>query len=81
MLPPEPFRHSFVAVRNIPYTRRDGTRREGPFSGGVLGRGQLVWTRESGKLRSDSVTAFVEDLGPVSLDPRWLVPADVLKEH
>jgi hypothetical protein len=79
MLRPQPYCHSFVALQNIPYSACDGMAREASHSGGVLGKGQLVWTTDVGDLRPNVVNAFVEELGVVSLDPRWLVPADVLR--
>jgi len=44
-------------------------------------RGQMVWTTQSypSTERPLSVTAFVDDIGIVSLDPHWLVRADALK--
>jgi hypothetical protein len=43
--------------------------------GGVLGKGQLIWTciDDGAKERPHSVTAFVDDLGLIWLDPRSLM--------
>ncbi len=78
---PEAFHQQYVALHNIPYLCGDGSGSGTPSSGGVLGRGQMVWTEE---IRQPSTpakptAAFVEGIGIISLDPRWLARADALR--
>jgi len=74
---PEPFRQPYLAIQNIPYHCEDASTKISHASGGVLRRGQAVWTEESYRPGHPvrSVRAFVETIGVVSLDPRWLVRA------
>jgi hypothetical protein len=76
------FRNAYVTLRNISYLCEDASIEGGSLSGGVLGTGQTVWTREVYEPynRPRSTTAFVQGIGIVSLDPRWLVRADSLDE-
>jgi len=76
------FQNAYVTLRNIPYLCEDASPLEGTLSGGVLATGQMVWTREVYEFenRPQSTIAFVEDIGIVSLDPRWLVRSDLLDE-
>ena len=77
MLRPETFQRSYVVFRNIPYLVTDSVQK---FSAsvGVLSRGQVVWLPGLDDRTPKSVTAFVEEIGLISLDPRALVPADIL---
>jgi hypothetical protein len=73
---PHQFQSPCLATQNIPYMfaaePAPATR-----DGGVLGKGCLVWTCEVYETqgRPPSVTAFVDDLGLISLDPRSLMKA------
>ena len=81
MLRPASFMQPYVAFSNIPYLCGEQSVREfSPGSGGVLGRGQTVWTQEAYNSRTVPVVAiaFVDEIGIISLDPRGLVPADLL---
>ncbi len=77
MLRPDAFKQPYVAIRHIPYLSCDSSQ---DSSGGVLSRGQTVWTNEAyeSKRYSATATAFVDEIGFVSLDSGWLVRADVL---
>ncbi len=81
MLKPETFQQPYVACRHLPYQCGEAANDLSPSSGGVLCKGQMVWTTQSypSTERPLSVTAFVDDIGIVSLDPHWLVRADALK--
>ena len=78
---PEAFGQANVALHNIPYVCGDGSTGQVSSFGGVLQRGRTVWTVETyhPQRRPLSVAAFVDDLGIVSLDPRWLIRADTLQ--
>ena len=80
MFRPETFQQPYVALRNIPYVYGDSSSGQESPSGGVLGAGQTVWTKEFKLKKSCSATAFVEGVGIVSLDPRWLVRGDALEQ-
>ena len=71
---PQEFQAVCRAVQNMPYRFASGSSDDAADSGGVLGKGQLVWTcrRENTTGRPTSITAFVDDLGLISLDSRWL---------
>ena len=77
MLKPESFTQPYVAIRNIPYVCGDTRSEE---VGGVLSRGQLVWTEAAYEPKGyhSSTTAFVEEIGLISLYTGWLVRADIL---
>ena len=74
MTKPNEFREVYLAIQNIPYLRES---HQDLASGGVLARGQLVWvqTTNDAEERSNSISAFVDDIGIISLDPRWLAVA------
>jgi hypothetical protein len=82
MLKPEAFHEPFVALRNVPYLCGSPEDRD-HAQGGVLCQGQTVWTKYSTvpprNVRSEA--AFVEGIGVVSLNPHWLVPADLVKRQ
>jgi hypothetical protein len=75
---PHQFQSPCLAAQNTPY--RFAAEPDPPIThdGGVLGKGRLVWTCEvyGVKERPHSVTAFVDDLGLISLDPHSLMRAD-----
>ncbi|MBE7157991.1 MAG: hypothetical protein INR62_06085 [Rhodospirillales bacterium] len=82
MLKPDAFQKPFVALRNIPYLYGEPASRD-HLQGGVLRQGQTVWTKStavpSREVRSEA--AFVEGVGVVSLDPHWLIPAEIVKRE
>lgn len=77
MARPYGYKHTFVALHSIPYTEGDGSAYHNEFSGGVLGAGELVWANHLHQSQPSRVTAFVESVGVVSLDPRWLVTPEL----
>ena len=76
MVKPETFQKPCVALRHVPYLFEENSP-----TGGVLGRGQTVWVQNDcdPQKAPHAARAFVENVGVVSLDPRWLVSADALK--
>ena len=80
MVKPSAFQNSFVALSNTPYLCSDDLGKEKTASGGVLSRGQIVWLRDifNPFSRPRSTTAFVEGIGLISVDPRWLVSRHAL---
>lgn len=72
----EQFPCRYVTFDNTPYLPATYTRH--PQCGGVLPRGEEVWAKPLGTNRPVSMQVFVKQLGVVDLDPRWLVPADLL---
>ena len=81
MARPETFHQRYVTFHPAPYLCGDGSSEPAALHGGVLRRGEIVWTKDSidphGRLRSTS--AFVDGVGIITLDPRRLVRADALK--
>jgi hypothetical protein len=78
MFRPDVFKQPYCAIRAVPYLCGDGSAQDS--SGGVLGRGQTVWTKEAYESKGypASAVAFVDGVGIVSLDTRWLVRADII---
>jgi hypothetical protein len=79
MLRPKAFHEAQVVLQNTPYMVGEETSKE-PFSGGVLGRGQIVWTQEPEPSRSRvaATIGFLDGVGFVSLNLQSLTRADVL---
>jgi hypothetical protein len=75
MARPHEFREACIAIRNIPYLRVSPPHFA---SEGVLAKGTLVWvqTMIGAEERPTSISAFVDDFGIISLDPRWLAFAN-----
>jgi hypothetical protein len=63
-----------MIVRNIPYQFEDELC-EGTMPGGVLGKGREVWVRDFTATRKRPVSAYVDGIGMVTVDPRCLVRA------
>lgn len=76
---PHAFQQPYVAAQNIPYLCAASFSQASSCSGGVLSRGQVVWLSNSNNLsvRSHDAPAFVDGIGLVSLDPRWLVSSQM----
>lgn len=74
MLRPSAFQNPHIVLRNLPYLAADETAVEAPALGGVLGCGQTVWTAETftSPVRPRSAVAFIEGIGKVRIDPRWI---------
>jgi len=75
---PPQFQAPSLATQNIPYLLAAEPASPITHDGGVLRKGRLVWTCEvyGSKERPHAVTAFVDDLGLISLDPHSLMRAD-----
>ena len=41
--------------------------------GAALSRGQIVWMDDASSVRPNPAPAFVDDIGLISIDPRWLL--------
>lgn len=75
MVRPECFKALYVTSRNVPYGPGGTWPTDNFLGGGVLAKGQTVWlkcTRDKGSAES-LVPAFVEHLGPIVVDARFLV--------
>jgi hypothetical protein len=74
MTKPNEFREVYIAIQNIPYLRES---LQDFASGGVLAKGQLVWVQTifDAEERPNSIYAFVDDIGIILLDHRWLAVA------
>ena len=78
MAKPRAFKQSYIALHSIPYTEGgDGSDHKAEISGGVLGIGQTVWADHLHQWQPARVTAFLDSVGVVSLDPRWLVTPEL----
>jgi hypothetical protein len=74
---PEDYAETCSTVGNLPYQCEDGLKGT-PMAGGVLAKGGTVWVQpfHRGKKRGGSaryVSAYVDGIGMVSIDSRWLV--------
>lgn len=77
MAKPSSFKYSYIALHSIPYEEGDGTA---PAScGGVLAKGDVVWTDHLHQKQPSQVRAFFDPVGVVCLDPRWLVPPELYR--
>lgn len=77
---PESYKYSYIALHNIPYVAGTGTEFADTVDGscgGVVGAGQVVWADHLHQRQPARVTAFLDSVGVVSLDPRWLVPPEL----
>jgi hypothetical protein len=74
---PPRFQSQCLTTQNTPYMFAAELVPAITYDGGVLGKGQLIWTCEvdGAKERPHLVTAFVDDLGLIWLDPRSLMRA------
>jgi hypothetical protein len=80
MSKPQDYEETCVTVRNVPYQCEDSNSMGRSLTGGVLGKGRIVWVQNLLKMKrralpSYSVSAYVEDIGIVSVDPRCLILA------
>lgn len=82
MVRPDTFQQPFIAVHNVPYIC-GGDPSAGHAAGGVLRRGQTVWTKdyEVVKTSSKNIVGFVEGVGVISISPRALKRADILNDR
>lgn len=79
MTKPENYGQTCVLVRNMPYQCEDENTEGAPITGGVLRKGQVVWveprptpTRHPSRPGFLSIHGYVEHIGVISLDPRFL---------
>jgi hypothetical protein len=74
---PQEFQAACLASQNMPYLFAAEYPPAPVRDGGVLGKGQLVWTCkvDGAKERPREVAAFVEGVGLISLDPPSLMRA------
>jgi hypothetical protein len=74
---PPAFQKRYLALQPIPYSFLETSGRTSS-TGGVLRSGQCVWLDDAIQRnhRPKSVQAFVESIGLVLVDPRWLKKGD-----
>lgn len=74
MQKPEKFEKPYRTWCSIPYTMMLETSFQPTSNGGVLDAGQLLWTRQTLPSPSSArvALAFVDGIGTVLIDPRWL---------
>ena len=78
MLRPDAFQRPHIALGNLPYQVVTESSTPSLPEGGVLKTGRVVWTRELlTRARHRQALAFIEDIGTVLLDSRWLKTADL----
>jgi hypothetical protein len=77
MTKPPDYEQTCMIVRNIPYQCEDSRYKGRWMTGGVLGKGRIVWVKNfiETEERPISISAYVEDIGIVSIDPHYLVRA------
>ena len=77
MTKPHDYEETCIIIRNIPYQCEDERYKGRSMTGGVLGKGRKVWVQSlvGTRKRSVSISAYVEDIGIVSVDPHYLVRA------
>ncbi len=74
---PRGYEEICVTVRNIPYQCEEEQHRGRSMTGGVLGKGRTVWVQSFRETKNSSfsayVSAYVEGIGMVSVDPHYLI--------
>lgn len=82
MLRPKAFQQRSIASRNIPYLCGAPDERD-PAHGGVLHRGQAVWTKPDAVLNRNVrwEAAYVEGVGVISINPHWLKRANLVERE
>jgi hypothetical protein len=80
MSKPQDYEETYVTVRNVPYQCEDSNFMGRSLTGGVLGKGRVVWAKNLLKMKKQSlptyfVSAYVEEIGIVLVDPRCLMLA------
>lgn len=78
MARPPSFKYSYIALHSIPYVEKNGDSSCGGC-GGVISEGEVVWTNHLHQREPAQVTAFLDPVGVVCLDPRWLVPPELYR--
>ena len=78
MSKPQDYEETCVTVRNVPYQCEDSNSMGRSLTGDVLGKGRVVWVKNLRKMKRQSlptysVSAYVEEIGIVSVDPRCLM--------
>ena len=71
----ELFAFPFLTSQNVPYFGLDAAQMSATVDGGVLSKHQIVWLMESRQIVSNETTvaAFVEGIGGVLIDGRYLI--------
>ncbi len=72
---PAEYEQACVAKRNVPYQRSVVNFQGQPMTEGVLVKGRVVWVQKAKPAKGRPVPAYVEGLGIVSVDPRYLAQA------
>ena len=78
MTKPENYGETCVLVRDVPYECQDEQTKGTPAVGGVFRKGQVVWVEPQARATQPkskgftSIHGYVEHIGMVSLDPRFL---------
>ena len=77
MVKPAIFQQPYVTARNMPYVYTDESVSNQFALEGVLCSGQIVWIGEAdtSRARPRSAVGFVDGIGIVVVDPRWLTRA------
>jgi hypothetical protein len=75
MFTTEDFSIRYVTSRHMPYGIEEMSSQHMLSGGGVLNKGQIVWLKEplTEKSKATAVPAYVDRLGVVMLDARFLV--------
>jgi hypothetical protein len=75
MFTTEDFSIRYVTSRHMPYGIEEMSSQNMLSGGGVLKKGQVVWLKEplNDKSKAAAVIAYVDHLGVVMLDARFLV--------
>jgi hypothetical protein len=69
---PRDYDEARVIVQNITYQFEDDQSDSPSMTGGVLGKGQVVWIKKCRAFAS-SISAYVRGVGVVMVDSRFLI--------
>ena len=75
LMKPQEYREIYTVMGNTPYQVEEDSIKGLSSDGGVLSKGRVVWVKKQvGKQSPQSlISAYAEEVGLISLDPRFLI--------
>jgi hypothetical protein len=75
LMKPREYREIYTVMGNTPYQVEEDSLKGLSSDGGVLRKGRIVWVEKRlGKQSPQTlISAYAEEIGLISLDPRFLI--------
>ena len=75
LMKPQEYREIYTVMGNTPYQVEEDSLKGLSSDGGVLSKGRIVWVEKRLGKRSPQtlISAYAEEIGLISLDPRFLI--------